>query len=347
MISYIKKKIFGSYSEKQLKKYTPTLNKINAFENDFKDYTESQCKAKTEEFKKRVADGEDLNDILPEAFALVRKAATETLGERHYDVQMLGGIALDSGQIAEMKTGEGKTLTSTLPLYLNALSGKGAHLVTVNDYLAERDADWMGKIYDYLGLSVGVIVHSKTDDQRRDAYNADITYGTNNEFGFDFLRDNMKFDLKDYVQRAHNYAIVDEVDSILIDEARTPLIISGPAEDSTENYYKVDKELYGLKREWRVVDNPEASLVAKAQNISENEVSDFVKTKEDLDIIVPGDYTLEEKSRNIQLAEGGVSKMEQRLSDLLKTPNLFDFENIEILHHVNQSLKAHYVFMGA
>jgi preprotein translocase subunit SecA len=344
MISYIKKKIFGSYSDKQLKKYTPTLNKINAFESEYKGYTESQCKAKTEEFKKRVADGEELNDILPEAFALVRKAAIETLGERHYDVQMLGGISLDKGQIAEMKTGEGKTLTSTLPLYLNALSGKGAHLVTVNDYLAERDADWMGKIYNYLGLSVGVIVHSKTDEQRREAYNADITYGTNNEFGFDFLRDNMKFDLNDYVQRAHNYAIVDEVDSILIDEARTPLIISGPAEDSTENYYIVDKELYGLKREWRVVDNPEKSLVAKAQNVPENEVSDLIKTKEDLDIIVPGDYTLEEKSRNIQLAEGGVSKMEQRLTDLLKTPNLFDFENIEVLHHVNQALKAHYVF---
>jgi len=344
MIPYIRKKIFGSYSEKQLKKYVPLLNKINARESEYKDFTESQCKSKTEEFKKRVADGEDLESILPEAFALTRKAAMETLGERHYDVQMLGGIALFNGQIAEMRTGEGKTLTSTLPLFLNALSDKGAHLVTVNDYLAERDADWMGKIYNYLGLSVGVIIHAKSDDQRREAYNCDITYGTNNEFGFDFLRDNMKFDLQDYVQREHNYAIVDEVDSILIDEARTPLIISGPAEDSTENYYKIDKELYGLKREWRVVDNPERNMVAKAQNIPENEVSNFIKTKEDLDIVVPGDFTLEEKSRNIQLAEGGVAKMEQRLTDLLKTSNLFDFENIEILHHVNQALKAHYVF---
>ena len=344
MIHYLKRKIIGSYSDKQLKRYKPYLQRINELEHAYREYSETQCKEKTEEFKKRITGGETLESVLPEAFALVRKAAMDTLGERPFDVQILGGIALFKGQIAEMKTGEGKTLTSTLPLYLYALTGKGAHLVTVNDYLAERDANWMGKIYNHLGITVGIIIHEKNDEQRREAYLSDITYGTNNEFGFDFLRDNMKFDLKDYVQREQHFAIVDEVDSILIDEARTPLIISGPAESSTESYYKIDKELYGLTREFRVVDNPDPAVVAKEHSLEEGEVANFLKQKEDLDVVVPGDYTLDEKSRNIQLAERGVGKMEKRLMDMLQSPNLFDFDNIDILHHVNQALKAHYVF---
>jgi preprotein translocase subunit SecA len=344
MLSYIKRKLIGSFSDRELKKYKPLLVRINALESEFKEYDRDRCCQKTLELRERVANGEALDDILPEAFALVRKAASDTLGERHFDVQILGGIALHRGEIAEMKTGEGKTLTSTLPLCLNALTGKGVHLVTVNDYLAERDANWMGVVYRHLGLTVGVIKHGLNDAQRREAYAADITYGTNNEFGFDYLRDNMKFDLKDYVQREHQYAIVDEVDSILIDEARTPLIISGPGAGSTEYYHIIDREMYGLTREWRVCDNPETELVAKQRGIAPSEVKGLLQGMEDLDVVIPGDYTLEEKSRNIQLAERGVEKMQTRLTGILKTPNLFDFENIEFLHHVNQALKAHYVF---
>jgi preprotein translocase subunit SecA len=344
MLSYLKKKIVGSFSDRELKKYMPFLAKTNELEGDFSNLTQAECIEKANELRERAKNGAELDDLLPEAFALVRKASMETLGERHFDVQILGGIALHRGEIAEMKTGEGKTLTSTLPLFLNALSGKGVHVVTVNDYLAERDAIWMGAVYKYIGLTVGVIKHGLTDEERRDAYAADITYGTNNEYGFDYLRDNMKFDLADYVQRDHNYAIVDEVDSILVDEARTPLIISGPAAGSTEYYHTVDREMYGLKREWRVSDNPEPELVAKQHNVSVGEVKSFLRNYEDLDIIIPGDYTLEEKSRNIQLADEGVEKMQTRLTGILKTPNLFDFENIEFLHHVNQALKAHYVF---
>ncbi len=344
MLSYLKKKIIGSFSDRELKKYTPFLVKTNALEGDYTNLTQAECVERANDLKERAKKVTELDDLLPEAFALVRKASMETLGERHFDVQILGGIALHRGEIAEMKTGEGKTLTSTLPLFLNALSGKGVHVVTVNDYLAERDANWMGAIFKYLGLTVGIIKHGLTDEERRDAYAADITYGTNNEYGFDYLRDNMKFDLADYVQRDHNYAIVDEVDSILIDEARTPLIISGPAAGSTEYYHIIDREMYGLKREWRVSDNPEPELVAKQHNIVAGEVKSFLRNYEDLDIIIPGDYTLEEKSRNIQLADEGVEKMQTRLTGILKTPNLFDFENIEFLHHVNQALKAHYVF---
>ncbi|MCP4754940.1 MAG: preprotein translocase subunit SecA [Proteobacteria bacterium] len=344
MLNYLKRKIVGSFSDRELKKYKPFLTKVNALESQFENLTHEQCLQKSAELREKVEKGADLDEVLPEAFALVRKAAMETLGERPFDVQILGGIALHRGEIAEMKTGEGKTLTSTLPLFLNALTGRGAHVVTVNDYLAERDANWMGEIYQYLGMSVGVIKHGLNDEERREAYGADITYGTNNEYGFDYLRDNMKFDLKDYVQREHHFAIVDEVDSILIDEARTPLIISGPADDSTENYHVINREMYGLTRELRVCDNPEPELVAKHQGIKIGEVKAHLKTLEDLDVVVPGDYTLEEKSRNIQLAEGGVEKMQTRLTGILKTPNLFDFENIEFLHHVNQALKAHYVF---
>ncbi len=344
MLNYLKNKIVGSFSDRELKKYRPLLNKINNLEDSIKGLTQAQCLAKVEDLKSKVQNGTDLDEVLPEAFALVRKAAQETLGERHYDVQILGGIALHKGEIAEMKTGEGKTLTATLPLFLNALTGKGVHLVTVNDYLAERDANWMGKVYDYLGMKVGVIKHGLNDDERREAYGSDITYGTNNEFGFDYLRDNMKFDLQDYVQREHHYAIVDEVDSILVDEARTPLIISGPAQASTELYHQVDREMYGLTREWRVVDNAEPEMIAKHKEIEVGEVKSFLRELEDLTTIIPGDFTLEEKSRNIQLSERGVEKMQTRLAGLLKTPNLFDFENINILHHVNQALKAHYVF---
>jgi preprotein translocase subunit SecA len=344
MISYLKKNLFGSYSDKEIKKYQPVVDKINSLEPNFSNLTQEQCRQKTGEYKDRITQGESLDSLLPEAFALVRKASMDTLDQRHFDVQLMGGIALHKGEISEMKTGEGKTLTSTLPIFLNALTGKGVHLVTVNDYLAGRDSKWMGQIYEYLGMSVGVILHGLTDEQRREAYAADITYGTNNEFGFDFLRDNMKFDLKDYVQREHHYAIVDEVDSILIDEARTPLIISGPAESSTELYHLIDRELYGLTREWRVSDNPEPEMIAKAKGIKVSEVKSFLRNSEDLDIIVPGDYTLEEKSKNIQLAERGVEKLQERLTALLKTDNLYDFENIEVLHHVNQALKAHYIF---
>lgn len=344
MLSYLKKKIVGSFSERELKKYRPFLIKINALESEFANLSQAGCVEKAGELKTKAQNGTDLDDLLPEAFALVRKASMETLGERHFDVQLLGGIALHRGEIAEMKTGEGKTLTATLALFLNALPGKGTHVVTVNDYLAERDSKWMGAIFEYLGMTVGVIKHGLTDEERREAYAADITYGTNNEYGFDYLRDNMKFDLQDYVQREHYYAIVDEVDSILIDEARTPLIISGQASGSTENYHIVDREMYGLTRELRTSDNPDPELVAKYHEIDINEVKNFLRNHEDLEVIIPGDYTLEEKSRNIQLAENGVEKMQTRLTGILKTPNLFDFENIEFLHHVNQALKAHYVF---
>jgi len=344
MLNYLKKKIVGSFSDKELKKYKPLLEKVNALESQFETLTHEQCLQKTDELKESVKNGKSLDDILPEAFALVRKAAMETLNQRHFDVQVLGGIALHHGHIAEMKTGEGKTLTSTLPLFLNALTGKGCHVVTVNDYLSERDSKWMGEVYKYLGLKVGVIKHGLDDSERRDAYNADITYGTNNEYGFDYLRDNMKFDLDDYVQRDHHFAIVDEVDSILIDEARTPLIISGPSQDSIQFYHVVDREMYGLTREMRVSDNPEPEQVSKFHNIEIGKVKEFLKSHEDLDVIIPGDFTLEEKSKNIQLAERGVDKMQTRLTGILKSQNLYDFENIEFLHHVNQALKAHYVF---
>lgn len=345
MFDYLSKRIFGTHSDKELKSYQSLVAKVNSFEPQFKDLSQEQCQAKTQEFVGRYQKGESLDQLLPEAFALVRKGAQESLGQRHYDVQLLGGIALHKGQIAEMKTGEGKTLTSTLAVYLNALTKKGVHVVTVNDYLASRDAEWMGEVYRWLGLSVGCIVHNMTDAQRREAYAADITYGTNNEFGFDYLRDNMKFNLDDYVQREHSYAIVDEVDSILVDEARTPLIISGPAEDSTEMYHKIDKQLFGLVRGYRVSDGPEPELVAKAQSLKVEEVKEYLKSfQEESTLVVPGDFTLEEKSRNIQLTEAGVEKMEERLKGMLNGNSLYDFENIEVLHHVTQALKANYVF---
>jgi len=302
MIGNLVKKIFGSKNERELKRIRPLVVRINELESEVQALRDDQLQAKTTQFRERLSQGEPLDELLPEAFAVVREAARRTLGERHYDVQLIGGIVLHEGKIAEMATGEGKTLVATLPAYLNALEGKGVHIVTVNDYLAKRDSEWMGVIYRFLGLSVGVIVHELNDEERKKAYQCDITYGTNNEFGFDYLRDNMKFSLDDYVQRDLNYAIVDEVDSILIDEARTPLIISGPAEESTDKYYKIDRIIPALKQ--------------------------------------GKDYQLEEKSHTAFLTEEGVAHVEH----LLHVENLYDPRNIEILHHVNQALRAHTLF---
>jgi len=302
MLGLLLKKIIGSKNERELKRLRPIVQRINQLEPKIQILSDDQLRAKTREFKERLERGESLDEILPEAFAVVREASKRTLGERHYDVQLIGGIVLHEGKIAEMATGEGKTLVATLPAYLNALTGRGVHIVTVNDYLAKRDRDWMGVIYQFLGLSVGVIVHGLNDRERKEAYLCDITYGTNNEFGFDYLRDNMKFSIEDYVQRELHYAIVDEVDSILIDEARTPLIISGPAEESTDKYYKINRIIPFLKPE--------------------------------------RDYQVEEKSHTAFLTEEGVANVER----LLHVENLYDPRNIEILHHVNQALRAHTLF---
>jgi preprotein translocase subunit SecA len=302
MIRSLIKKIVGSKNERELRRIQPLVNKINQMEPQISPLGDDQLRAKTTEFKDRMERGESTEGILPEAFAVVRETAKRTLGERHYDVQLIGGIVLHEGKIAEMATGEGKTLVATLPAYLNALGGGGVHVVTVNDYLAKRDSEWMGVIYRFLGLSVGVILHELNDQERKKAYDSDITYGTNNEFGFDYLRDNMKFTIEDYVQRDLNYAIVDEVDSILIDEARTPLIISGPAEESTDKYYKINRIIPFLKQE--------------------------------------KDYQLEEKSHTAFLTEEGVAHVEK----LIHVENLYDPRNIEILHHVNQALRAHTLF---
>jgi len=275
MIGTILKKIFGTANERELKRIQGLVDEINALEQGSAGLTDAALRAKTEEFKKRLEDGETPDDILPEAFAVVRETSKRTLGMRHFDAQLIGGIVLHQGKISEMKTGEGKTLVATLPVYLNGLTGKGVHVVTVNDYLARRDALWMGPIYSFLGLTVGVIVHGLNDDQRQQAYGSDVTYGTNNEFGFDYLRDNMKFDLAEYAQRELNYAIVDEVDSILIDEARTPLIISGPTEDSTDKYYKINRIIPSLKKD--------------------------------------ADYTIEEKTKTAALTEEGNIKVEKML----------------------------------
>src|SRR5437016_10340458 len=275
MIGALARKFFGSANDRRIKGYQPRVDAINAREPEIAALSDEALKARTAEFRQQLADGKTLDDILVPAFATVREAAKRVLGQRHFDVQLIGGIVLHEGSIAEMKTGEGKTLVATLAVYLNALTGKGVHVVTVNDYLARRDAEWMGRIYNYLGLSVGVIVHGLTDQQRKVAYNSDIVYGQNNEFGFDYLRDNMKFDLANYVQREHNFAIVDEVDSILIDEARTPLIISGASEESTDTYYVVDRVIPRLK-------------------IEEH-------------------YTVDEKLRTVAMTEEGVTRVEQLL----------------------------------
>lgn len=295
-------KVFGSNNDRILKKLQPIVEEINQLEPQMQSLSDEQMRQKTKEFKDRLKNGETLEDLLPEAFALVRETSVRTLDMRHYDVQLIGGIALHRGWISEMKTGEGKTLMSTLPAYLNALSGKGVHIVTVNDYLAQRDADWMAVLYNFLGLSVGTVLAGISDDDRKAAYRSDITYGTNNEFGFDYLRDNMKFEKETLAQKELNFAIVDEVDSILIDEARTPLIISGPAERSTHFYTQVNIIIPGFKKDT--------------------------------------DYTLDEESKSVSLTEDGIAKGEK----LLKVDNLYDPSNIEILHHLNQGLKAHTLF---
>jgi preprotein translocase subunit SecA len=309
-------KVFGTKHDRELKRIRPTVAAINDLEPQLKQLSDAELAAKTPEFKQRLANGASLDDILVEAFAVCREAGRRVLNMRHFDVQLIGGVVLHTGRIAEMKTGEGKTLVATLPSYLNGLEGKGVHVVTVNDYLARRDSEWMGRIHRALGLSVGTIVHDLDDQERRQAYVSDITYGTNNEFGFDYLRDNMKFRLEDYVQRDPNFAIVDEVDSILIDEARTPLIIAGPSEESTDKYYRVNSIIPHLER------------------------GEVIEGKEPGQGYTTGDFTVDEKHRTVALTEEGVIKVEK----LLNTGNLYDPANIEMNHHVQQGLRAHILY---
>jgi preprotein translocase subunit SecA len=307
MFGAVARKIFGSANDRRIRAYRPRVDAINGLEKELEQLSDDALRARTEAFRKELADGKDFNEILVPAFATVREAAKRTLGQRHFDVQLIGGMVLHEGRISEMKTGEGKTLVATLPVYLNALAGRGVHVVTVNDYLARRDAEWMGQIYKFLGLTVGVIVHGLDDTQRKAAYDCDVTYGTNNELGFDYLRDNMKYRLEDMVQRGHIYAIVDEVDSILIDEARTPLIISGPLEDRSDFYNTID------------------TFILKVDK---------------------ADYELDEKQRTVNLTEVGMERMERMLkeADLLKSDSLYDVENVSTVHHVNQALRAHKLF---
>jgi len=331
LLNKLAAKVFGTSNEREIKRIVPRVDEINSFEPAMKQLSDEQLRAKTEEFRQRIrerldaiedADEKDqalkavLDEILPEAFAVVREAGWRVLQMRHFDVQMIGGVVLHQGKIAEMKTGEGKTLVATLPVYLNALSGRGVHVVTVNDYLAKRDSEWMGKLYTFLGLSVGVIVHDLDDVQRREAYASDVTYGTNNEFGFDYLRDNMKFDLKDCVQRGHNFGIVDEVDSILIDEARTPLIISGQSEESTDKYYKVNRIIPQL------------------------EMGEEIDRGMGEDKVLTGDYVVDEKHRTITVTDIGWEKVER----LLGIGNIADPENWDLKHHVDTAIKAHALY---
>ena len=307
MIGAIARKLFGSSNERRIRTYQPRVDAINALEKELEKLSDEALRARTADFKKQIAEGKSLDDLLVPAFATVREAGKRTIGQRHFDVQLVGGMIQHEGKISEMKTGEGKTLVATLPVYLNALSGRGVHVVTVNDYLAKRDSEWMGQIYQFLGLKVGVIVHGLDDEQRKAAYDCDVTYGTNNELGFDYLRDNMKYRLEDMVQRGHVYAIVDEVDSILIDEARTPLIISGPLDDRSEFYNTIDTFIPRLLKE---------------------------------------DYEVDEKQRTVTLTEIGMTRLEQMLRDaeLLKSESLYDVENVSTVHHVNQGLRAHKLF---
>ena len=338
MISKILPKIFGTKNEREVKRLLPIVQQINALEPQMQQLSNDELRAKTDEFKQRIQAklaplepdaenpkqfeeeqkrllGETLEEVLPEAFAVVREGSRRILNMRHFDVQLIGGMVLHQGKIAEMKTGEGKTLVATLPVYLNALSGRGVHVVTVNDYLAKRDSEWMGRLYKFLGLSVGVIVHDLDDDERRQAYAADVTYGTNNEFGFDYLRDNMKFDLKECVQRGHNFGIVDEVDSILIDEARTPLIISGASEESTDKYQRVDRIIPQLEQ-GEEIDQLEGGR------------------------LLSGDYTVNEKHRTITVTDEGWDKVEK----LLGIGNIADPENWDLKHHVETAIKAHTLY---
>ena len=309
-------KVFGTKHEREIKRLVPRVDHISSLAPEFEALSDEQLQAKTDEFKQRYRDGESLDDLLPEAFATCREAAWRVMGMRHFDVQLIGGIVLHEGKIAEMKTGEGKTLTATLAVYLNAISGRGVHVVTVNDYLAQRDSEWMGRIYRWLGLSVGVIVHGLTDEQRRESYGADITYGTNNEFGFDYLRDNMKFDAGEHVQRGHDFGIVDEVDSILVDEARTPLIISGPSEISTDKYYAANQVIPKLE---------------KGETIEGDEPGQRTYT---------GDFILEEKHRSAWLTEQGEAKVEKALN----IDNINELVHYDTKHAIEQGLKAHVVF---
>ena len=304
------RKIFGSSNDRRIKGLRPRVAAINALENDMQALSDEALRAKTDEFRKELAEGKSLDDLLVPAFAAVREAARRAIGLRPFDVQLVGGMVLHGGGIAEMRTGEGKTLVATLPVYLNALSGKGVHVVTVNDYLARRDAEWMGRVYSFLGLTTGIIVHGLSDEERKDAYACDITYATNNELGFDYLRDNMKYDRAQMVQRGHNFAIVDEVDSILIDEARTPLIISGPLDDRSDLYNAIDAFIPRLE---------------------------------------PSDYEVDEKQRTATFTEDGTEKMETMLREagMLKGESLYDVENVAIVHHVNNALKAHRLFQRA
>jgi len=324
MLQTLLAKVVGTQNERELKRLRPLVIEINELEPTIQPLTDDELRGKTVEFRQRVANGQSLDDLLPEAFAVVREAGRRALNMRHFDVQLIGGAVLHHGQIAEMKTGEGKTLVATLPAYLNALDGKGVHVVTVNDYLARRDSEWMGKIYRFLGMTVGVIQHDLNDAERQVAYAADITYGTNNEFGFDYLRDNMKFELAHYVQRGHQFAIVDEVDSILIDEARTPLIISGPAEESTDLYYEVDRIIPRLK------------LGAVTQGDTKAEEREALEAT--------GDYLKDEKHKTVTLTESGMAKAEQLLAHRLQPGGLYDPANMPLLHHVNQALRAHALF---
>jgi len=307
MIGAVARKLFGSANERRIRSYQPRVDAINALEAEISALSDDALKARTAEFKVQVSDGKSLDDILVSAFAVCREAAKRTLGQRHFDMQLIGGMILHEGKIAEMKTGEGKTLVATLPVYLNALAGRGVHVVTVNDYLAKRDAEWMGQIYNFLGLTVGNIVHGLDDEARKKSYDCDVTYGTNNELGFDYLRDNMKYRMEDMVQRGHIYGIVDEVDSILIDEARTPLIISGPLDDRSEFYNTIDSYIPALD---------------------------------------PADYEVDEKQRAVTLTEAGMQKLEDRLraAGELKGESLYDVENVSVVHHVNQALRAHKLF---
>jgi preprotein translocase subunit SecA len=307
MIGAFARKLFGSSNERRIKNYMPRVAEINALEKELEGLSDDALRARSQDFKKQLTEGKTLDDILVPAFATCREASKRTLGQRHFDVQLIGGMILHEGRISEMKTGEGKTLVATLPVYLNALSGRGVHVVTVNDYLAKRDAEWMGQIYGFLGLSVGVIVHGLDDEQRKKAYDCDVTYGTNNELGFDYLRDNMKYRMEDMVQRGHIFAIVDEVDSILVDEARTPLIISGPLDDRSEFYNTIDAYIPRLDK---------------------------------------ADFEVDEKQRTVVLTEVGMEKLEQTLRNdgLLKGEHLYDVENVSTVHHVNQALRAHKLF---
>src|SRR6266567_757942 len=307
MFAAVAKSIFGSANDRYVRSLGKYVDAVNGLEPNISALSDDELRGQTDKFRQRLANDEKLDSLLPEAFATVREAAIRTLGQRHYDVQLIGGIALHRGEIAEMTTGEGKTLVATLAVYLNALEGKGVHVVTVNDYLARRDADWMGQIYRFLGMSVGVIVPNLTDEERREGYNADITYGTNNELGFDYLRDNMKYSRAQMVQRPFNFAIVDEVDSILIDEARTPLIISGPTDDKSDLYISADK---------------------------------IVKT------LQPSDYEKDEKQKSVVLTEDGTEKAERMLEEagLIEGRNLYDIINTQVVHHLNQALKANVMF---